>query len=131
MRGAGKRNGMAAEASACPGPSRAGRAMTNGSRAQRRTAPSRLSTQTTDLPELISVAARATASTSPASGVRPAERGRDVAGVDGADAGPGEDLEAHRPLEAAGQVVEHVGEHAGLVGAARPAARHDEREPGH
>src|SRR5437016_4329915 len=67
MRGAGKRNGMAAEASACPGPSRAGRAMTNGSRAQRRTAPSRLSTQTTDLPELISVAARATASTSPAS----------------------------------------------------------------
>ena len=49
----------------------------------------------------------------------------DIAGVNGADAGAGHDVEAHRAPEPKRDVVEHIGKYAGLVGAARSPSRHD------
>ena len=48
------------------------------------------------------------------------------AGVDGADRGAAEDVEARGGAADAGVAVEHVGEDADLVGAARAAAREDD-----
>src|SRR5581483_10266929 len=53
---------------------------------------------------------------------------RDEAGVDTADARPGDDREANRAAEVPRQLVEDVREDARLVRAARAAAREDDRE---
>ena len=52
----------------------------------------------------------------------------EVAGIDGADARSGQDVDLRRPPAHASDVVEDVREDADLVGATSPAAREDHRD---
>ena len=56
------------------------------------------------------------------------EVGGEEARVDGADRGAAEDVDARRGAARAREGVQHVREHADLVGPARAAAREDERD---